>query len=152
MLLTVAVCTWKRARRLDTILQNIYKLETPKDADWELLVINNNCTDDTDDVLSRHADHLPLRRLSEEKLGHCNARNCAIDGARGELIVWTDDDVLVDPQWLVAYAGAARSNPKASFFGGPIAPWFPVDPPAWVQANPNVFRVLMRSTPVQRRQ
>ncbi len=87
MLLTVAICTWNRARLLDTILLNMHKLETPKDVEWELLVVNNNSTDDTDEVLSRHTEHFPLRRLFEEKLGQVNARNCAINAARGDLII-----------------------------------------------------------------
>ncbi len=44
------------------------------------------------------------------------------------MILWTDDDVLVDEQWLSAAAGAAERHPDALGFGGPIEPWFPVSP------------------------
>jgi hypothetical protein len=52
--------------------------------------------------------------------------------ASGDLIVWTDDDVLVPPGGLRAYEAAAIAHPAASFFGGPITPLFEGDPPAWL--------------------
>jgi hypothetical protein len=55
--------------------------------------------------------------------------------AKGELILWTDDDVLVDPQWLAEMVAAARRQPELSFFGGPIEPWFEIDPPQWLLDN-----------------
>ncbi len=53
--------------------------------------------------------------------------------ARGELIIWTDDDVSIDPRWAAAYWSAARRHPEASFFGGTIDPWFESDPPDWLR-------------------
>ena len=72
------------------------KLQIPDGVDWELLVVNNNCTDKTDEVIARHSEVLPLRRLLELKPGLSNARNCAVEAAQGQLLIWTDDDVLVD--------------------------------------------------------
>ncbi len=134
MLVTVAVCTWNRAELLDRTLAGMAGLRVPAGVDWELLVVDNNSSDGTPAVLARHAaaGRLPLRPLSEPKQGHTNARNCAIDHARGELIVWTDDDVLVDPDWLAEYARAAGRWPAAGFFGGTIRPDYQVPPPAWV--------------------
>ncbi len=132
MLVTVAVCTWNRSALLDRTLARLHDLVAPPGAEWELLVVNNNCTDDTDAVIARHADALPLRRLLEPKQGHSNARNCAVEHARGDLLVWTDDDVLVEPDWLAEYVKAAAAFPEAGFFGGTVDPWFEADPPAWV--------------------
>ncbi len=138
MLVTVAICTWNRAKLLDQTLAEMQKLVIPEGVEWELIVVNNNSTDDTEAVLARHADKLPLRGLLETKQGHSHARNCAIEAARGELLIWTDDDVLVDPQWLNEYVKAARQWPEAAVFGGTIDPWFEVDPPAWFLRNWNV--------------
>jgi GT2 family glycosyltransferase len=68
----------------------------------------------------------------EPKPGLSNARNRAVTEAKGELLLWTDDDVLVDPDWLTEYATAARAWPQAGYFGGQILPWFEVKPPRWV--------------------
>jgi glucosyl-dolichyl phosphate glucuronosyltransferase len=134
MRLTVAICTWNRAKLLDQTLVQMRELRIPEGVDWELLVVNNNCTDDTDAVIARHSDKLPLRRLHEPKPGLSNARNCAVAATKGDLLIWTDDDVLVDKEWLAAYAKAAADWP-AAYFGGPVDPWFAASPPAWIERN-----------------
>jgi glycosyltransferase involved in cell wall biosynthesis len=132
---TVAICTWNRADLLDRTLAQMRNLRIPDGVSWELLVVNNNCTDGTDAVIAGHAGALPLRRLAEPKPGLSNARNCALAHATGELIIWTDDDVLVDPEWLAEYVKAAAANPDAAYFGGTIEPWFEAPPPRWVRDN-----------------
>jgi glycosyltransferase involved in cell wall biosynthesis len=130
---TVAICTWNRAGLLDQTLTQMRGLRIPAGVTWELLVVNNNCTDDTDAILAKHAPHLPLRRLLETKQGHSHARNCAVAAAVGDLLIWTDDDVLVGPDWLAEYVVAARTWEGAAFFGGPIRPWFGSPPSAWIR-------------------
>jgi glycosyltransferase involved in cell wall biosynthesis len=146
VLITVAICTWNRARLLDRTLTGFRKLHVPPGIEWELLVVNNNCTDETDGVIDRHAGALPLRRLLELEPGHSMARNRAIAEASGDLIAWTDDDVIVDGGWLAAYAKAATDWPDAAYFGGPIDPHFEVEPPAWIAHNfeqlANAYAVL----------
>src|ERR1700676_1787445 len=108
MRITVAICTWNRAKLLDQTLTQMRELRIPVGVEWELLVVNNNCTDDTDAVLGRHAAHLPLQRLFQPRQGKSYAANLAVERSRGALIVWTDDDVLVDPNWLAEYVKAAE--------------------------------------------
>jgi glycosyltransferase involved in cell wall biosynthesis len=129
---TVAICTWNRADLLDQTLAKMMYVRIPDGVRWELLVIDNNSTDRTQSVLADHAARMPIRSLVEASPGQSNARNCAIREARGDLIIWTDDDVLVDPEWLAAYVEAAARWTTASFFGGPITPLFEGDPPRWL--------------------
>jgi glycosyltransferase involved in cell wall biosynthesis len=135
MKLSVAVCTWNRAGLLDQTLGRMRALRVPDGVTWELLVVNNRCTDGTDEVLRRHAAALPLRRVYEERQGHSHARNRAVAESQGDVVVWTDDDVLVDPEWLAAYADVCRAHPEAPFFGGPVEPWYAAEPPRWVREN-----------------
>ena len=132
---TIAICTWNRAELLDQTLTRLQQLTIPTGLAWEVVVVNNRCTDKTDEVIARHCAALPLRRISEEKRGLSRARNAALQAAQGELILWTDDDVLVDPSWLAETVAAARANPAVSFFGGPIEPWFECPPPDWLARN-----------------
>jgi glycosyltransferase involved in cell wall biosynthesis len=70
--------------------------------------------------------------LFEPRQGLSHARNLAVSRAAGDLIVFTDDDVLVDPGWLRAYVEAAERWPQAAYFGGPIVPAFNEPPPRWL--------------------
>jgi glycosyltransferase involved in cell wall biosynthesis len=143
MQVTVAICTWNRSQLLDQTLARMADLRIPEGVTWDLLVVNNNCTDDTDAVLAKHQQRLPLRRLFEPRQGQSNARNCAMAVARGELLIWTDDDVLVDPDWLAEYVAAAGRWPDAAYFGGRIDPWFESTPPDWMVANRRQFEGLL---------
>jgi glycosyltransferase involved in cell wall biosynthesis len=131
--ITVAICTWNRAALLRQTLAQMTELAVPPDTTWELLVVNNNCTDETEQVVRSFADQLPIRHLFEAQPGQSAARNLAVREATGEYLVWTDDDVLVDRDWLAAYRRAFDRWPDAAVFGGPIEPWFEGSPPEWLK-------------------
>lgn len=132
--ITVAICTWNRSDLLQQTLQEMTTLAIPAGVAWELLVVNNNCTDATDQVIAAFSDRLPIRRLFQPLPGLSNARNLAAQEASGEYVVWTDDDVLVAPDWLAEYRRAFERWPEATVFGGPVSPWFPNAPPAWLES------------------
>jgi glycosyltransferase involved in cell wall biosynthesis len=125
----VALCTWNRAAELDRTLAAFCEVSVPAGLAWELLIVNNNSTDDTDRVVGCYVGRLPIVPLFEPRQGLSHARNLAVSRAAGDLIVFTDDDVLVDPCWLRAYVEAAERWPQAAYFGGPIALAFDEPPP-----------------------
>jgi glycosyltransferase involved in cell wall biosynthesis len=133
--ISVIICTWNRSALLDQTLTEMRKLEIPPGVEWELLVVNNNCSDDTDEVITRHGPYLPIRRLFEATPGKSFAANLALSHAKGDLLLWTDDDALVDPDWLGEYVKAVREWPDVMYFGGPVEPWFAVEPPKWIRRN-----------------
>ncbi len=132
MKISVAICTWNRSRLLTQTLTNFVELTIPESVEWELIVVDNNSTDDTKQVIQRFADKLPIRYLFENQQGHSYSRNAAVQSATGELILWTDNDVIVDPGWLAAFADGANRYPAASFFGGKIEPVFETARPQWL--------------------
>jgi hypothetical protein len=131
--ITVAICTYDRAELLDATLGRIGELDTDGIA-WELVLVDNNSSDGTAAVAARYASALPLRTIVEHEQGLSHARNAAVRAARGDHVVWTDDDVLVERGWLRAYRDAFERDPEAAIFGGPVRPWFPNEPPAWIHA------------------
>lgn len=135
MFVTVGICTWNRAELLNQTLAQMQQLEIPAGVQWEVLVVNNRSTDHTEEVLNRYASSLPLVAVYEERQGKSYALNTATARARGELILWTDDDVLVDRLWLAETVAAARRRPDYAFFGGPIKPWFTRPAPKWLTDN-----------------
>jgi glycosyltransferase involved in cell wall biosynthesis len=130
--LTVTICTWNRCELLRKTLEQMTKMEVPPGVTWELLVVNNNSTDETEAVTVSFSNRLPLRYLVEATPGKSNACNLAVREARGDYILWTDDDVLVSPQWLAAYSRAFVRWPDAAIFAGRILPWFAGTPPEWL--------------------
>jgi glycosyltransferase involved in cell wall biosynthesis len=139
VLVTIAICTRNRSRALERTLGSLAAMALPSSLSWEVLVVDNGSHDATANSIASFSAVLPLRGLIEPRVGLSHARNAAIAAARGEYVLWIDDDVLVAPGWLCAYHDAFRTWPDAVFFGGPIAPEFEGTPPQWLQlALPHV--------------
>lgn len=135
--ITVAICTWNRSALLRQTLQQLTQAEVPHGTTWEVLVINNNSTDDTDAVVDSFLPTLPIRRVFEPNPGISHARNRALAESRGAWLIFTDDDVLVDRKWIVEFSGTARRFHSAAIVGGRIDPWFTSTPdPELMRAFP----------------
>ncbi len=135
MKFTIAICTWNGATTLPATLESISKMKREDAFEWEIVIVDNNSTDETQAVCQSYVGRLPIRVVLETKQGHSFSRNCAIDNAKGEFIAWTDDDVIVDENWLSVYDSAVDEFPAASFWGGPIKPYFQHEVPKWVHEN-----------------
>ena len=135
MHITVLICTRNRAEQLRRTLEAATAIEIPSGIAWELLVIDNGSSDHTPEVVESFAERLPIRRVSEPQAGLSNARNRGVAEASGSYICWTDDDVLIDPHWLSAYAGAFAHHPEAAYFGGPIELVLEEPTPSWFREN-----------------
>ena len=116
-------------------LEGICGLNVPNELQWELLIVDNNSTDLTRQVCEDFRSRVPLRYLYEPRQGKSYALNRALGEATGELIVFTDDDVDAEPDWLTSYWDAALRNPDVSVFGGKILPRWEKPPPCWVTDN-----------------
>jgi glycosyltransferase involved in cell wall biosynthesis len=138
---TVAICTWNRSALLRQTLDQFERLVQPVGVSWRLLIVDNNSTDHTRAVIDEFAGRLPIRYVLERTQGHSHARNRVLDEVADGYVLFTDDDVLVDPGWLASFVIAIREHPEASIFGGPIDPWFISAPdPALVSAFPALAR------------
>jgi glucosyl-dolichyl phosphate glucuronosyltransferase len=126
--ITISICTWNRAHLLRKTLLRLAEVSACAPLPWDVLVIDNNCTDETPRVVDSFAEQLRIRRIVETKPGLSNARNRALESSEGTHVVFIDDDVLVGSQWLSAAAQGIVDHPKAGAFGGPILPWFEVHP------------------------
>ena len=134
-MITLAVCTWNRARLVRETLRSFTRLDVPKGLEWEVVVVNNNSPDETSAVLEAFAGQLPLRSFLETQQGIAFARNRAAREARGDIIIWTDDDIQVKQNWLTGYLKAFEKYPDCGFFGGPVELLFEGVPPAWLLAG-----------------
>ncbi|WP_103019801.1 glycosyltransferase [Salinibacter altiplanensis] len=127
--ISVVLCTYNNAERLRITLGALCKLAPPEDADWELVAVNNNSTDSTKQVIKSFSGQLPITYVHEPQQGKSRALNSGLSAARGELIVFTDDDVEPSRYWLTAYWEAYRRRPEGYYFGGPIESKYEGEPP-----------------------
>ena len=133
--ITVALCTHNHADRLKLTLADLSLLKPPASS-WEFLVIDNASTDITPVLLA--ADEwrpagMDVRIVLEEKLGLSNARNRALEEARGEYILFMDDDETPDPAWLIEYEQAMHDH-QPDALGGRIEVFFENGAqPNWLQ-------------------
>lgn len=133
--ISVIICTYNRSESLRRTLQVFCDLEIPCGVTWELLVVDNNSKDATRMVCNDFAARLPLRYLFEASQGQSNALNRGVEEAKAGLLLFTDDDVDVEPLWLVNFLNVARRHLDVSYFGGKIIPRWEITPPQWFSDN-----------------
>ena len=139
MKVDICLCTWNRASLLEQTLRSIARLHIPIGCDLRVLLVDNGSSDNTP-VIIRSFESVFAERgigfvsLRETKQGHTFARNRALQQMQSELAVWTDDDVIVDSNWLAAYLEASR-DPLYQFWGGKIEPKFQPARPEWIAEN-----------------
>lgn len=129
----VIICTYNRASVLGQTLQSFLGLVVPEGVTYELVVIDNNSKDNTKAVVEQFTNRLPVRYLFEGKQGKTSALNRALREAEGELLLFTDDDVQIAPEWLAAFHAAAERHSEAGWFGGRIIPWWEGGRPSWLK-------------------
>ena len=115
--ITVAICTWNRADLLNATLASLAEMTIPPGVRWRVIVADNNSTDHTQQILDQHQQTLRLERVFVREQGKSHALNRVVRQLEGDLVLWADDDVLVDKNWLEAYVHAAQRWPDAAFFG-----------------------------------
>lgn len=129
---SIVVCTYNRAESLRDTLRALHALKPSANRHWEVIVVDNNSNDHTRTVVEEAQRDWPLLRYAfviQQGLSH--ARNHGIACARGEVVLFTDDDVLPEPDWLeVTLAGLEKYQADAC--GGYIAPIWEAPPPAWL--------------------
>jgi glucosyl-dolichyl phosphate glucuronosyltransferase len=123
---SVILATYRRPTLLARTLESFRELRVDGLA-YELLVVDNGSPRETQAVLARSATGLPVRLLVETTRGKNHALNRAIPEARGALLVFTDDDVVVDREWLLELAGGAGRWPEHQVFGGRVLPLWPTE-------------------------
>jgi glycosyltransferase involved in cell wall biosynthesis len=135
LLATVIICTRDRHASLARTLESLVTAAARVTEPWELLVVDNGSTDATPDTIAGFSGRLPIRRVDQPVAGLSNARNAGVRESRGDFVLWTDDDVLVDENWLAAYFTAFRRHPDVAVFGGRSEPVYEEPVQEWFRAN-----------------
>ncbi|WP_169088061.1 glycosyltransferase [Paenibacillus sp. PL91] len=151
MKVTVAICTHNRAKdtgeAIESVLAQSYEREQ-----IEIVVIDNRSTDNTADLVGGLARiHGPaVRYIFEDKLGLSVARNRAIREAKGEYILFLDDDAIASRHWVQQIVDVFESDAKIGCVGGKIDPIWEVAEPDWIPAeHRSVFTILDYSSEIK---
>ena len=121
--ITVVLGTYNRASSLRSTLESFCRLMIPTALVWELLVVDNNSTDSTRLVAEAFVRRLPLRYIFEGKQGRSAALNAGIAAATGDVIAFTDDDILLHKDWLSNLKRTFDEQPCAAVAGKVVAQW-----------------------------
>ncbi len=134
--ITVILCTYNRCGDLAGALESIAASQVPSSVTWEVLVVDNNSTDKTRNVVEGFCERYPgrFRYHFEPKQGLSAARNAGIANARSEVLAFTDDDVAVEPTWLQNLT-AALHNGEWAGAGGRTLPAGKFSPPSWLSED-----------------
>ena len=135
-MISICICTYNRSESLRCTLDSLARQSDINLDTVEVLVVDNNCTDGTVNVVEAFRGGLPIRRVTESQQGLAHARNRAAADFRGDVLLFTDDDVRLGPGWLAAYQGAFRRFPDADYFGGRILPDWGEAKPRWIGEEP----------------
>jgi glycosyltransferase involved in cell wall biosynthesis len=142
-MISVIVCTCNRSLSLRKTLASLSQLSEPSGTSWELIVVDNNSSDDTAEVVKAFAaaSRFSVQYVFEIKQGLSHARNAGISAARGDLLAFTDDDVTVDSRWLCELQGIFDQF-GCMGVGGRIVPVWTGPRPSWLEV---VFSHPLRS-------
>lgn len=113
---SIIIITLNRKKHLSNCLNSIYNLDYPK-SKFEVVVIDGDSTDGTKEMLC--STFPKVKFVIEQRRGVAYARNTGWKNAKGELVVYIDDDCIVDALWLKRIVDSFDS-PEIIGAGGPV--------------------------------
>jgi glycosyltransferase involved in cell wall biosynthesis len=131
---SVVISTFNRASSLSRTLWSLAQQSADAALDFEVIVVDNKCTDGTAAVVQRFLVWQPerFRYVFEPRQGVSYGRNAGIRAARAPIVAFTDDDNEATPQWVTAIKDALDQHPEAAAVGGRILPEWPAPVPEWL--------------------
>lgn len=141
-LFSVVICTYNRAKYLEQTLQSVVSQNYPA-GNFEIVVIDNNSPDQTETVVFAVRDQyltITVRYFKELQQGISYGRNRGVTEAKGEFIVFLDDDETVDPVFLKNLEDFYTKYKEASLTAGPVVPVYETTPPDWL--SPYTMRLI----------
>lgn len=134
-MISVIICTYNREKYILPLLNSLAANSFDK-GNYEIILVDNNCTDGTRKVFDTFAVENPdvnLKYVVEAEQGLSAARNRGIKEAGGDILVYVDDDALVDSNYLSDYKYWFEFHPETMAAGGPISPSYEEgEEPEWM--------------------
>jgi len=135
MNISICICTYNRSDSLRLTLDSLADIVDELHDGDEVLVIDNNSSDDTSIVVNRYEKVLPISYIYEQTQGLSSARNRALKEFKNPVLIFIDDDVIASQGFIKQYRLAFKRYQKAGFFGGKIFIDWLGDLPKWYQRD-----------------
>lgn len=134
ILVSLVIATYNGAKKLPAALDSLTQQTLDREL-WEAVIVNNNSSDNTKEVVEEFArthPELNIKLVDEPQQGLSFARNRGIDESKGDYIVIIDDDEIASPDLLTEYYEFLDTQPHIVAAGGKITPRYPTKRPAWL--------------------
>ncbi|HHX65108.1 MAG TPA: glycosyltransferase family 2 protein [Chloroflexi bacterium] len=126
---SVIIPTYARPIYLRDALSSIMQQDLSQ-TEYEVIVVDNKPTGEVERIIASLEESGPIRYLPETETGLHHARHAGARVARGEILVYVDDDVLMPEEWLY-WMTRHFADPQVGCVGGKVVGAWEVDPPAW---------------------
>ncbi len=140
--ISAIISTYNRAHFLEGLFESVLAQSIPKDR-FEVVIVNNNCTDDTEEKCRRFIANNPdvlVKYCVETQQGLSFGRNRGVAESAGEFVTFLDDDAVIAPDFLEQTIVFFRRKPEVSALGGKILLKYLNGKPAWY--NPYLASLL----------
>jgi len=132
--ISVIICTYNRANFISEALESLAR-QTLSSAHFEIIVVNNNCTDNTEQIcrnFKQNQTELDFNYVIETNQGLSFARNRGIAESKYEILTYIDDDAYAKPKFLTTIRNFFIQNPATVGIGGRVIPRYEVEEPQWM--------------------
>ncbi len=146
--LSIIVPSWNRAPQLEPLLTSLLDQDTGG-VRYDIVVVDNNSTDDTRRVVERIAADAPagqVRYLFEPRQGVSYARNAGVAATAAPIVAFVDDDGIAGRDWVRSMKRAFDDHPEADCIGGRITPRWVTPRPSWLTA-PHAGPIAVQDRP-----
>lgn len=132
---SIIIPTYNRGNYLPITLDSFINQSYPADR-FEIIISNNKSTDNTQEIIDDYCSrHKNIRTIFEARQGVHYARNSAAKIAKGEILYYTDDDMIADKNLIKEIVKVFELDPAIGTATGLVLGKFEVEPPEWVKKN-----------------
>ena len=133
MKISIIIPTYNRAKTLGLTINSFLHQSYDKDL-YEIIVSNNNSTDSTEELINSYIKDYPnrIKYIKESRQGSHFARNSAAKIANGEILYFTDDDMIAENNLLREIIKVFEFDPKVASVTGKVLPKWEIKPPDWI--------------------
>lgn len=139
--IAVVLCTRNGEPTLGAVLEGYVSQET-SGISWEMVIVDNGSTDETEAVVRGYQSRLPITLVYEPIPGKNRGLNRGLADVKAPFIIITDDDAVPAPNFLQSWWDTAQHLPDHDLFGGRIEPDFPSPPPEWIRRTDYLCAIL----------